>query len=217
MGCESAGEVAAAIKLSLAKIKLCFLAIKAKIKLVSLAVAGMLGMGANLASAIPAANQQGDYPVPAARQRGNRQVNWVVVDSDSQGLNCRMAQRFRSVSVDGIDASAELFERNKHNVSQWPLLTVFRREERLQAVTGNNANQITIADPGGKPWLPISTGKGNCFVRANSRFIKPIENPTIAVLNKMRYTPLASDTHTRPMPYALCPREHLMLLRKAIL
>jgi hypothetical protein len=30
----------------------------------------------------------------------------------------------------------------------------------------------------------------------------------IAVLNKMRYTPLATD--------ALCPREHLMLLRKAI-
>ncbi|MEG4289277.1 hypothetical protein Q5692_33900 [Microcoleus sp. C2C3] len=179
---------------------------KAKIQLVSLAVAGMSGMGANLASAIPAANQQGDYPVPAARQRGNRQVNWVVVDSDSQGLNCRMAQRFRSVSVDGIDASAELFERNKHNVSQWLLLTVFRGE-RLQAVTGNNANKITIADPGGKPWLPIFTGKGNCFVRANSRFIKPIENPTIAVLNKMRYTPLASDAHgglcpRRPMPYA---------------
>jgi len=42
-----------------------------KIKLVSLAVAGMLGMGANLASAIPAANQQGDYPVPPARQRGS--------------------------------------------------------------------------------------------------------------------------------------------------
>jgi len=33
---------------------------KAKNKLVSLAVAGMLGMGPNLASAIPAANQQGD-------------------------------------------------------------------------------------------------------------------------------------------------------------
>jgi hypothetical protein len=38
----------------------------AKSKLISLAVAGMLGIGANLASAIPAANQQGDYPVPPA-------------------------------------------------------------------------------------------------------------------------------------------------------
>jgi hypothetical protein len=71
VGCESDGEVAAAIKLSLAEIKLCCVAMKAEIKLVSLAVAGMLGMGANLASAIPAANQQGDYPVPPARQRGS--------------------------------------------------------------------------------------------------------------------------------------------------
>ncbi len=48
---------------------------------------------------------------------------------------------------------------------------------------------------------------------------------SIAVLNKMRYTPLATDAHGGlcpmpyalcPMPYALCPREHLMLLRKAI-
>ncbi|MEG3957151.1 hypothetical protein QT982_17100 [Microcoleus sp. herbarium2] len=49
----------------------------------------------------------------------------------------------------------------------------------MQAVTGNNANQIMIADSQGKPWLSVSTDKGNCFVRANSRFIKPIrENPT---------------------------------------
>ncbi|MBD0342600.1 MAG: hypothetical protein ICV61_17490 [Microcoleus sp. Co-bin12] len=69
-----------------------------------------------------------------------------------------MAERFRSISVDGVDAPAELFERNKHNVSQWPAVTVFRGE-RLQAVTGNNANQITIADTQGKPWLPIFTGR----------------------------------------------------------
>ena len=151
---------------------------KAEIRIVSLAVTWVLGLGANVALALPVANPQGDYPGPV-RQRGNRQVNWVVVDSDSQGLNCRMAQRFRSVSVDGVDAPDELFERNKHNVSQWPVVTTFRRGKRLQAVTGNNANQIMIADSQGKPWLPISTDKGNCFVRANSRFIKPIrENPT---------------------------------------
>ncbi len=103
----------------------------------------------------------------------------MVVDSDSQGLNCRMAHRFRSISVDGLNAPYELFERNKHNVSQWPVVTTFLRGERLQAVTGNLANQIMISDSQGKPWLPISTDKGNCFVRANSRFIKPIrENST---------------------------------------
>ncbi len=151
---------------------------KAEIRIVSLAFAWILGLGANLALALPVANPQGDYPGPA-RARGNRQVNWVVVDSDSQGLNCRMAQRFRSISVDALDAPDELFERNKHNVSQWPVVTTFRRGKRLQAVTGNFANQIMIADSQGKPWLPISTDKGNYFVRANSRFIKPIrENST---------------------------------------
>ncbi|MEG4812439.1 hypothetical protein QUA82_33620 [Microcoleus sp. F8-D3] len=55
----------------------------------------------------------------------------------------------------------------------------FSAGERLEAVTGNNANHIMIADSHGKPWLPISTDKGNCFVRENNRFIKPIrENPT---------------------------------------
>ncbi|MCC3408783.1 MAG: hypothetical protein JGK17_25045 [Microcoleus sp. PH2017_10_PVI_O_A] len=152
---------------------------KAEIRIVSLALAWILGAGANLALALPVANQQGDYPVPPGRQRGNRQLNWVVVDSDSQGLNCRMAKGFQSVSVDGIDAPDELFVRNKHNVSQWPVVTTFRRGKRLEAVTGNNANQIVITDTQGKPWLPILTDKGNCFVRYNSRFIKAIrENPT---------------------------------------
>ncbi|MEG4963709.1 MULTISPECIES: hypothetical protein [unclassified Microcoleus] len=103
----------------------------------------------------------------------------MVVDSDSQGLNCRMAQRFRSFYVNALDMPDELFVRNKHNVSQWPILTTFQRGERLRSVSGNLNNQMIIADIQGKPWLPIVTKHGHCFVRANSRFIKPIlEAPT---------------------------------------
>ncbi|MBE9123380.1 hypothetical protein IQ269_21920 [Tychonema sp. LEGE 07199] len=79
-----------------------------------------------------------------------------------------MAQRFRSVSVDGVDAPADLFERNKNKVVQWSVVTTFRRGEGLQAVTGNHAEQIMIADFPGKPWLPILTDRGNCLVRTNS-------------------------------------------------
>ncbi|MGB3263819.1 MAG: hypothetical protein WBA89_07655 [Microcoleus sp.] len=50
-----------------------------------------------------------------------------------------MVQRFRSVSVDGVDAPADLFERNKKKVFQWPAVTTFRRGEGLQAVRGNHA------------------------------------------------------------------------------
>lgn len=79
-----------------------------------------------------------------------------------------MAQGFRSVSVDGVDAPADLFERNKNKVFLWPVVTTFRRGESLQAVTGNHAEQIMIDDFPGKPWLPILTDWGNCLVRANS-------------------------------------------------
>jgi hypothetical protein len=71
--------MAATIKLKLAQIKACFVMMKTEIKIVSLAVAGILGMGANLALAVPAPNQQADYPVPAARARGNRQVISIPV------------------------------------------------------------------------------------------------------------------------------------------
>ena len=56
------------------------------------------------------------------------------------------------------------------------------------------------------PDIILSNHKDGCQSMAYLRYI--------AVLNKMRYTPLATDAHTRPMPYALCPREHLMLRSK---
>ncbi|XZO01421.1 MAG: hypothetical protein ACM65L_23475 [Microcoleus sp.] len=51
---------------------------KTEIKIVFLTVVAMVGGWANLALATPVANQQGDYPVPLPRQRGNRQVYWLV-------------------------------------------------------------------------------------------------------------------------------------------
>jgi hypothetical protein len=57
VGCESDGEVASAIKLSLAGIQGFFVTMKSEIRIISLAAAWILGMGANLTSAIPVANQ----------------------------------------------------------------------------------------------------------------------------------------------------------------
>lgn len=138
----------------------------------------LLGFSADFAFAIPTPNQQGDYPAPAQRQRGNRQVNWRVVDSDTKGLNCRMAKQFQGMQVDGNDMPAEFFVRNKYNIAQWSVVSTFQRGQRLQAVTGNMANQIMLTDQQGKSWLPVYSSKGNCFVRANRNFIQPIrENP----------------------------------------
>jgi hypothetical protein len=154
---------------------------KMGIRVMALSLAWVIG-GAIAASATPKPNAQGDYPIPAERQRGGRQVNWQVVDPDPAGLKCRMTERFQKFSVDATNAPAELFQRKKHNISQWTAIASFRKGQRLQAVTGNLANQIVLVDQQGKPWLPVSLNKAkgtNCVVRANSRFIKPIrENST---------------------------------------
>ncbi|MBD2097491.1 hypothetical protein H6F90_20550 [Trichocoleus sp. FACHB-591] len=141
----------------------------------------LIGLGTNFALAIPTTNQQGDYPAPPPGQRGGRQVNWQVVDSDPKGLNCRMARQFQGISVDSIDAPPDLSARNKHNISQWPVVFAFKRGQRLRAETGNWDNQIMLTDRQGKPWLPVSTSKGNCFVRANSNFIRPVREDAVTL------------------------------------
>ncbi|KOR35703.1 MULTISPECIES: hypothetical protein [Planktothricoides] len=127
--------------------------------------------------AVPSTNADGDYIFP--QRRGNRQVNWQVSDRDPKGLNCRMPRQFQGVYLDSIDVPAPLQENNRHDITQWSVLTVFKTGQRLQAVTGNMANQIVLLDYRGKPWIPVDSINGNCFVRANNRFIMPIpEDPS---------------------------------------
>ncbi|AFY82162.1 hypothetical protein [Oscillatoria acuminata] len=126
--------------------------------------------------AVPATNADGDYLFPG--RRGNRQFNWQVRDPDPNGLNCRMPRQFRGIIMDSLDVPETLRTNNRHEISQWSVVRRFQRGERLEAVTGNNANQIVLLDKRGKPWIPVSIEGENCFVRANQRFIVPIpEDP----------------------------------------
>ncbi len=146
------------------------------IKGLSIAVASVvLVCGPSLA--VPATNADGDYLFPG--RRGTRQFNWQVSDADPNGLNCRMARDFQGVYLDSLEVPDSLRLNNHHEISEWSVVRRFDRGELLQAVTGNNANQIVLLDKRGKPWIPVSIEDGNCFVRANSRFIIPIpEDPT---------------------------------------
>lgn len=146
------------------------------IKGLSIAVASVvLVCGPSLA--VPATNADGDYLFPG--RRGNRQFNWEVSDADPNGLNCRMAEEFQGIYLDSLEVPDSLRMNNRHEIAQWSVVRVFERGERLQAVTGNNANQIVLLDKRGKPWIPVDIQDGNCFVRANRRFITPIpEDPT---------------------------------------
>lgn len=148
-----------------------------KIQGTMLGVVCTLGIGINFALAIPAPDAEGDYRIPSTR--GNRHINWVVVDSDPKGLNCRMAKEFQQFSLDGADAPAALYENKRHNIGQWPVVATFREGDRLQAVTGNFAQQIMLTDLADQPWLPIEissqNNSRNCFIRANRRFIRPLK------------------------------------------
>jgi hypothetical protein len=143
-------------------------------------------VGTQLATAAPIPNGQGDYPMPKpGRSSTPGQSNWLVVDKDSKGLNCRMANRFQSVTLDGADAPSEIYLNNQYAIADWPIVFTFKKGQRLRAVTGNmGRNQIMLLDNRSKPWIPVSLQKGdrlvNCFVRANSQFIKPLKEDPIS-------------------------------------
>jgi hypothetical protein len=147
---------------------------------VGVAIAGAIGIG-NSALCVPVPNQQGDYPKTSFNppKSVDRQSTWKVFDPDPQGLRCRMAKQFQDIDVVSDDAPQALFQRN--NISQWPIVRIFRRGQRIQAETGPRG-QIVVLDSKGSPWFPIRIAKGDCFVRANNRFIRPVpENPTTLI------------------------------------
>lgn len=125
--------------------------------------------------AVPATNADGDYLFPG--HRANRQVNWQVSDPDPNGLNCRIPRQFQGIFI-GSNILETLRTSNLLEISEWPVVKVFERGERLRAVTGNLHNQMVLLDKSGKPWIAVFIEEGNCFVRANSRWIVPIaEDP----------------------------------------
>jgi hypothetical protein len=139
-------------------------------------VIGLL-LTAQAASATPRLNAAGDYVDAPPRQGGAGYQKWRVVDADPKGLNCRMASEFRPVTLDGADAPATLYQNNRHNISQWSVVFSFAKGQELRAVTGNmGAQQIMLRDRDGNSWLGVHTNaqRGDCFVRANRRFVEPI-------------------------------------------
>ena len=151
-------------------------------------VTGLL-LTAQAASATPRLNAAGDYVDAPPRQAGAGYQKWKVVDADPKGLNCRMASEFRPVALDGADAPNALYENNRHNISQWSVVFAFSKGQELSAVTGNwGAQQIMLRDRDGNPWLGVNTNRqrGDCFVRANRRFIEPIV-PIAASLKSGNY------------------------------
>lgn len=135
---------------------------------------------ASLAAALPSSNRLGDY---TNSSRGNRHINWVVVDSDQKGLNCRLANTFQPRDRRDDVINRLLNVSYRADVPGWQSVARFRRGERLKVETGNMAQQIIVFDNRNKPWFPVMLNESEvrqganpryCLVRANRQFIQPV-------------------------------------------
>ena len=125
-----------------------------------------------LVDPIPVPNAQGDYTV---QKRRLLHPLWLVVDPE--GVNCRMPQQFHGQSL-STRATENLLRDNEHDILQWSVMTVIKTGEVVHAFGGNLGALILVKDRQGKIWLPVAMKQGNllgnCFVRANQNFIKPV-------------------------------------------
>ena len=113
---------------------------------------------------VPRFNADGDFP--SARVQGNRGTyphwQWLVVETDEAGLNCRNAYGEIVVTlaygavVDSVFAGDEAIE----SVNGQPWLRVKASDMDLRNVASGRADSYT------------------CYVRANTQYITPINPDT---------------------------------------
>ncbi|MCL1467878.1 hypothetical protein [Argonema galeatum] len=113
---------------------------------------------------LPRPDRNGNYPLVMTKE-------WVVVDPDPNGLNCRWSSQ---MPREWMDPGATF---PTMNVSQWPVVRRFRKNTRISANLGP-AGSGTFEDENGSPWLKVSIGDDDriCLVRANARFVRPVRS-----------------------------------------
>jgi hypothetical protein len=140
-----------------------------RIMILSLGLVFLLGITPVWAAqSLPEPNPQGNYVSISSH------LYWQVVDSDPNGLNCRMG----NASIEEIwNPDNPGFP----NISNWPAVTTFKPDEIFRAQLSYSGFVVT-RDNQFLPWIfvkqKIDGTPANCFVRANSALIKPVEEPT---------------------------------------
>ncbi len=120
----------------------------------SIVDSGKLAQVAVAAEPYPQADENGDYYIVNGEGGSYMPYEWEVVDPDPNGLNCR-----------DMDRSV----RNTGDIYNYPI--------RTGLPTGQRINSAGISlDDRGLPWVWVGTSATlhPCFVRANSRFVRPI-------------------------------------------
>jgi hypothetical protein len=116
------------------------------------------------ATALPTPNRSGDYSRTS-------HTTWQVVDNDPNSLNCRMG-RYSYEQI--IDPRSTVVL----NIASWPVAGTLKRGQNFEIEIGP-AGLGMLYDNKMKPWIFVkrSFNRGaakNCFVRANSRFVRPV-------------------------------------------
>lgn len=128
------------------------------------AIAGAIVLSfPNAAVAIPKPDRNGDY------HRTSHQ-NWIVVDRDPNGLNCRWSS---AMPADWYSPATRFPDTS---VSNWQIVRRFKRNTPLTANL-SPAGFAILYDRQKKPWLKVSIGSNDqiCLVRGNARYIRPIQ------------------------------------------
>ena len=114
-------------------------------------------------TALPQSDRNGDYSGRTSHR------NWVVVDADASGLNCRWSSQMPR------DWFAPDVRLPALNVVNWGVVRQFRTGTILTSNT-TPAGFATLTDSRGLPWLKVSIGRNEqiCLVRANRQFIRPV-------------------------------------------
>lgn len=139
-----------------------------RIVILSLGLVFLLGITPVWAAqSFPEPNAQGNYVSLSSH------VYWQVVDPDPNGLNCRM----------GNASIEEIWNPDNPGfptISNWPVVATFKPNEIFRAQLSYSGFVVT-RDSQFLPWIfvkkKLDGTPANCFVRANSALIKPVEEP----------------------------------------
>ncbi len=139
-----------------------------RIVILSLGLVFLLGITPTWAAQpLPEPNAQGNYVSLSSH------LYWQVVDSDPNGLNCRM----------GNSSIEEIWNPDNPgfpSISNWPVVATFKPDEIFRAQVSYSGFVFT-RDAQFLPWIfvkkKLDGTPANCFIRANSALIKPVEQP----------------------------------------
>src|SRR5919199_3328014 len=137
-----------------------------------LSIAGLTFAGMTIPAiaqkALPTADRNGDYRGPISHQY------WEVVERDPKGLNCRMGNQ----RIEQIEQM--YYERKQPDIASMPVLGTLGKPAPFSAQQQDADQTVIWVDNKGKPWLFVANvykaALGQCFVRANSQFVRPVGN-----------------------------------------